>query len=130
MSTITYWAADLTAAKEWYTDLLGVEPYFERPGGYYEFRIGDYQAELGICDASYAPGGLPAAPGGTVVYWAVDDLPAAVERLLAMGAKEYEPITDRGEGFFTAAVVDPFGNILGVMANPHYMTVLARTGEA
>jgi hypothetical protein len=46
-------------------------------------------------------------------------------KLLSMGAKEYLPITARGDsGFVTAAVVDPFGNILGVMYNPHYVDIL------
>jgi hypothetical protein len=43
----------------------------------------------------------------------------------AMGAKEYEPLTSRGEaGFITASVVDPFGNILGIMHNPHFLEIL------
>jgi hypothetical protein len=29
-ATINYWAADLAAAKDWYSELLGIEPYFER----------------------------------------------------------------------------------------------------
>jgi hypothetical protein len=41
-----------------------------------------------------------------------------------MGATAHEPITPREEGFVTASVVDPFGNILGVMNNPHYLQVL------
>jgi hypothetical protein len=45
-----------------------------------------------------------------------------VARLLELGATEFQPITPRGDmGFVTAAVVDPFGNILGVMYNPHYV---------
>jgi hypothetical protein len=32
---------------------------------------------------------------------------------------------ERGEGFVTAAVVDPFGNILGIMYNRHYLEVLS-----
>ena len=64
--------------------------------------------------------------GGAIMYWHVDDLNATFERLLSMGAKEYQPITPRGTaGFVTAAVVDPFGNVLGVMYNPHYLEVLA-----
>jgi predicted enzyme related to lactoylglutathione lyase len=59
-----------------------------------------------------------------IVYWHVDDLPAAYERLLALGATPYEPPTQRGEGFITASVVDPFGNVLGVMYNPRYVKVL------
>jgi hypothetical protein len=30
------------------------------------------------------------------MYWH-DDVPATLERLLSMGAKEYQPITQRGE---------------------------------
>lgn len=41
---------------------------------------------------------------------------------------EYEPITRRGEGFVTASVVDPFGNVFGIMHNPHYLAVLAANG--
>lgn len=45
-----------------------------------------------------------------------------VARLLELGATEFQPITARGDiGFVTASVVDPFGNILGVMYNPHYV---------
>jgi hypothetical protein len=30
----------------------------------------------------------------------------------------------------TAAVVDPFGNVLGIMYNPHYLEILASSGRA
>ncbi|MGW6573631.1 VOC family protein [Streptomyces sp. NPDC054945] len=123
-ATINFWADDLDAAKAWYAELLGIEPYFERPG-YAEFRIGDYQHELGIVDRRYAPPGAAEKPGGAVAYWAVDDLPAVRQRLLDMGAEEYQPVTAHGDGgFVTAAVTDPFGNVLGIMRNPHYLEVL------
>ena len=32
LSTINLFAADHAAAREWYTQFLGVEPYFERAG--------------------------------------------------------------------------------------------------
>ncbi|MFB7464044.1 VOC family protein [Streptomyces sp. NPDC056224] len=130
LTTVSFWAADLDEAKRWYSELLGVEPYFERPG-YAEFRLGDYQHELGLIDARYAPGGATAAgPGGAVVYWHVDDVRAVFEKLLAMGAKEYEGPVERGPGFVTASVIDPFGNVLGVMYNAHYLEVLGETGAA
>ena len=53
---------------------------------------------------------------------------ATLEKLLAMGAKEHLPITPREEGFVTAAVVDPFGNVLGIMRNPHYLEILGSRG--
>lgn len=123
MATVSYFADDHAAAQAWYTEFLGVEPYFHRPG-YAEFRIGDYQHELGLIDRKYVPAG-PAEPGGEIVYWHVDDVAATVARLHELGAKEYEPITERGPGFVTASVVDPFGNVLGVMTNAHYLSVLA-----
>ncbi|MEV0702992.1 VOC family protein [Saccharopolyspora sp. NPDC050389] len=68
---------------------------------------------------------LADAPGGSVVYWHVDDVAAALERLVSRGAKVLEPRTERGPGFVTASVVDPFGNVLGIMYNQHYLDVLA-----
>jgi predicted enzyme related to lactoylglutathione lyase len=135
-ATINYWADDVAAAAAWYTEYLGVEPYFMRPGpdgrpAYVEFRIGDYQAELGIIDRRFAPPGAATEPGGAVMHWHVDDIHATVQRLLSMGAKEYLPITAHGDaGFVTASVVDPFGNVLGVMYNPHYLEILASTKRA
>jgi len=129
LTTVSLWAADLPAAKSWYTELLGIDPYFERPG-YVEFRLGDYQHELGVIDSRYAPGGPATGPAGAVVYWHVDDVTAALQRLLSLGATEHDAPTDRGEGFVTASVIDPFGNILGIMYNPHYLDVLSsRAGQ-
>ncbi|MGM0874826.1 MAG: VOC family protein [Bacillota bacterium] len=109
LTTVSFWTDDLAAAKKWYAELLGIEPYFERPG-YAEFRLGDYQHELGLRH--------------------VDDVTATFKKLLSMGAKEYEAPTERGEGFITASVVDPFGNILGIMYNQHYLEVLGSTRKA
>ncbi|MEV6522340.1 VOC family protein [Longispora sp. NPDC051575] len=130
LSTLNLWAEDLPAATRWYTDLLGVEPYFTseaagRGPGYVEFRIGDHQAELGIIDRRFAPPELATAPGGALVYWHVDDVAGALERLVSLGAKQLQGVTERGPGFVTASVVDPFGNVLGVMYNQHYLDILA-----
>lgn len=121
----TFFAADMDAAKAWYTALFGIDPYFDRMPGYIEFRIGDYQHEFGIVNATYAPpGAVQDRPGGAIANWHVDDIEAAVARLLDLGAQEFEPITERGPGFVTAAVTDPFGNVLGVMFNQHYLDIL------
>lgn len=126
-ATLNITADDVAAAARWYTDVFGVEPYFERPGpdgrpAYIEFRVGDRLAEFGIISAAFMP---PAGgPGGAIMHWHVDDLEGTVARLLALGATEYLPIQVRGEGFVTASVVDPFGNVLGVMTNVHYLEML------
>lgn len=129
LTTVNYFADDVRAAADWYTDLLGVEPYFVRPmegtPAYVEFRIGDYQHELGILDSRFAAQGRSDKAGGAMIYWAVDDVQASFERLLSMGATVYQEPVERGPGFVTASVVDPFGNILGVMYNKHYLETLA-----
>jgi predicted enzyme related to lactoylglutathione lyase len=122
LANISYWADDWTAAKAWYSDLIGFEPYFLRDG-YAEWRLGDDLDELGLVDNRYRPAGTNKGPGGVIAYWHVDDVHGMFERLLTMGATEHERPQDRGQGFVTATVVDPFGNLLGVMYNPHYVEV-------
>lgn len=132
VATISFFASDHAAAQKWYTEFLGVEPYYAVPG-YVEFRLGDYQQELGIIDSKYVPH-LEASTGrsaGAIVYWHVDDIDATLEDLLSRGAKLLEGPQDRGgHGFITASVIDPFGNILGIMRNPHYLEVLNASGDA
>jgi predicted enzyme related to lactoylglutathione lyase len=90
------------------------------------FRFGDLQCELGIIDALYARQQVGAGPAGAIINWHVDDLEAELQHLLDLGATPHEPIIERGTGtgFRTAAVVDPFGNLIGIMTNPHYQQVL------
>lgn len=133
LTTVAYLADDLDAAKRWYSELLGIEPYFDRPP-YVEFRIGDYQHELGILERTYSPAEGAAErrpdPAGAFVYWHVDDVSAAVDRMESMGARVLWEPRDFGEGFIGASVIDPFGNILSVMQNPHYLDVLERMRAA
>ncbi|GAB6937354.1 VOC family protein [Isoptericola variabilis] len=128
LTTITYLADDVAAARDWYAEVLGTDAYFAREAGgalaYAEFRIGDYQHELGIMDRLFAPP-QPDGAAGAVAYWAVDDVRGTFTRLLELGAVAYQEPIERGPGFVTAAVVDPFGNVLGVMENCHYRDVLA-----
>ena len=119
MATVSFYAADLDAATRWYTEVLGLEPYYVTPA-YVEFRVGPDEDELGLIDARYAPADEPGTPGGAVLHWHVDDPQAALDRLVALGATQRQPVTPRGEGFVTASVVDPFGNVLAFMSNPHW----------
>lgn len=123
-ATLNFWADDVAGAVAWYTEFLGVEPLFTRPGAdgrlsYAKYRVGE-EAELAIGDRAYAPPGTAVEPGGAVMHWLVDDLEATRERLMAMGAREYEPPTPHGP-VVTASVVDPFGNLFGLVHNPHML---------
>jgi predicted enzyme related to lactoylglutathione lyase len=100
LTTVSYFAEDVMAAQGWYSELLGTEPYFVRPAegppAYVEYRIGDYQHELGIVDRRFA---RTDGTGGAVVYWHVDDVRACFERLLSMGATVHDEPVERGPGF-------------------------------
>lgn len=132
ISTIRLHATDHSVAVAWYTKAFGTEPYFERPG-YTEFRIGDYETEVGVMDSAFLStlGTLnaPTPASGTVIYWAVDDLAAEVSRLQELGATIAEEAREFGPGFVAAAMTDPFGNVLGVMENRHYHDVLRHREE-
>jgi predicted enzyme related to lactoylglutathione lyase len=107
---MVYHAPDLAAAKQWYQEILEQLPYFDAPF-YVGFNVGGY--ELGLI-----PDGEPARGQGT--YWGVAHADSAFARLLAHGATVHEPIHDVGEGNLLGSVLDPFGNILGVIENPHF----------
>ena len=68
LSTVSFYADDVGAARRWYAEVLGVDAYFTRQAAgsdvYVEFRLGDLQHELGIIDRRFAPVGSPAGPGG------------------------------------------------------------------
>ena len=111
LRTVVYPVAELARAKQWYADVLGITPYFDQPF-YVGFAVGGF--ELGL-----VPHGTPAIAGPQPL-WGVADIEAAYARLLTLGAAPLEPITDVGEGIRVAAVIDPFGNRFGIIANPHF----------
>jgi len=134
-ATLNVFADDVAAASQWYADLLGIQPYFVRPvdgpPAYAEFRVGDHQFEFGIVDRRWSPYDHDAPrPAGAVLNWAVDDLDAAIAEVLSRGATELEPRTERGPGFVTASFTDPFGNVLALMHNVHYLEMAERVRGA
>ncbi len=114
LRTAKYTAPDIAKAKAWYAEVLGVQPYFDEPF-YVGFNVGGF--ELGITPDS-AAGGKRAEAG--VAYWGVSNADSSYARLLRMGATEHEKIQDVGEGIRIGSVWDPFGNVLGVIENPHF----------
>ena len=132
LTTVTFFTDDMPAARAWYSRVFDLEPYFVREAAgdlaYLEWRVGDHQHEFGLLNSRFAPHPVGGPPAGAIVYWAVDDVEAAYRRLLDLGATSHDEPTERGPGFVTASVTDPFGNVLGVMYNQHYldMTKAAR----
>jgi predicted enzyme related to lactoylglutathione lyase len=114
LRTAKYTVADLAAAKAWYIQATGVQPYFDEPF-YVGFNIGGF--ELGIVPEE----GIAAARAESgVAYWGVADAQATWQRLIDLGATPLEPIQDVGEGILIGSLHDPFGNVLGIVQNPHF----------
>jgi predicted enzyme related to lactoylglutathione lyase len=114
LRTVIYHAPDLAKTKAWYAEVLGIAPYFDQPF-YVGFNVAGY--ELGLDpDATSTPGGK----GGAVVYWGVADAKAEFQRLISIGATERSAVQEVGEGIRVATVFDPFGNIFGIIENPHF----------
>lgn len=114
LRTATYDSKDLAKAKAWYSNVLGTQPYFDQPF-YVGFNVGGY--ELGLVPLANAGENRHAAG---VAYWGVEDARAAYQRLVDLGATPLEPVQDVGEGILVGTVHDPFGNVLGIIQNPHF----------
>lgn len=111
MRTTVYPVADLAKAKAWYAQVFSKEPYFDQPF-YVGFEIGGF--ELGL-----VPDGTPGTAGATV-YWGVDDIDAETARIVALGATLPTAIQDVGDAIRVVDLHDPFGNLLGLIYNPHF----------
>ena len=114
LRTAIYQVEDIDAAKNWYSSILGFAPYFDQPF-YVGFNVGGY--ELGLQPSESETGRKSA---GVVAYWGVEDAEASLRHLLEHGATAHEEVQDVGEGIKVATVKDPFGNVFGVIENPHF----------
>jgi predicted enzyme related to lactoylglutathione lyase len=111
LRTVIYAAPDLTATKEWYMKALGATPYFDEPF-YVGFNVGGY--ELGLDPDAQV------ADGSTLTYWGVADIGLSLQLLLDLGATIHTDIQEVGGDIKVATVRDPFGNVVGIIENPHF----------
>src|SRR4051794_4848216 len=114
LRTAIYRGSDLDRAKEWYRAVLGIDPYFDQPF-YVGFNVGGFELGLYPDTSEGGPG-----RGGVTIYWGVGDGGARPARLLGLGGREHSPGREVGEGIKVAAVLDPFGNVFGIIENPHF----------
>jgi len=114
LRTAIYHVDDIEKAKSWYSSILGIEPYFDEPF-YVGFNVGGY--ELGL-----QPGENTSddKAQGTVAYWGVGNAEVALNRVIKLGATKHEDVQDVGGEIKVATVKDPFGNVFGIIENPHF----------
>lgn len=111
LPTVVYAVSDLDLAKAWYAGIVG-EPYFDEPY-YVGFRVGPY--ELGLVPTETAEG-----RGGTLAYWRVESADDAFAALVAHGAVPDEGPHSVGGDLRAATVLDPFGNLVGIIEYPGF----------
>jgi predicted enzyme related to lactoylglutathione lyase len=114
LRTALYVVPDLTRARDWYAGVIGHAAYFDEPF-YVGFNVGGF--ELGLLPEE---GDAHAGEGGVVAYWGVEDARAGLRHLLDQGATLRTEVEDVGGGILVATVFDPFGNVFGVIENPHF----------
>ncbi len=113
LRTVIYYVKDLDKAKAWFTNIFGKPPYFDEPF-YVGYNIEGF--ELGL---------HPDKDGenfgnNIVAYWGVKDARVVYDHLLEIGSIANEPITDVGGGILLGTVIDPVGNVFGIIQNPHF----------
>jgi len=113
LRTVIYQVDDLQAAKNWYSSVLGFAPYFDEPF-YVGFNVGGF--ELGL-----DPDGENVVKGSNAIaYWGVNDIQNATRKLQELDAETIAEATEVGGEIFVAQFKDPFGNVFGIIENPHF----------
>jgi predicted enzyme related to lactoylglutathione lyase len=113
LRTVIYHAPDLVAAKTWYAAAFGVTPYFDEPF-YVGFEIGGFELGLNPDTSGVSVG------NNAVAYWGVANIDHAYARLLERGARPRDPVKEVGGDIKVATLADPFGNVIGLIENPHF----------
>lgn len=113
LRTVIYSVDDLSAAKDWYSEVFGIKPYFDE-SFYVGFNIGGYELGLHPTNKSNREN------SGVIAYWGVEDVKATFELLIEKGAKSNEEPSDVGGGILTCSVMDPWNNPVGLIFNPHF----------
>lgn len=105
-----YPVKDITQAKKFYSELLGVEPYVDSEY-YVGFRIGDQ--EIGL-----DPHGHTLGMTGPVGFFHVSDIQHSLQSLLDAGAQTQQEARNVGGGMLVAYVKDADGNSIGLIQYP------------
>lgn len=109
LRTCIYQVYDLALAKEFYSQALGKDPYFDEPY-YVGFEVDGHELGLDPDVSKRPPGG-----SGVIGYWRVEDINAAWQHLTTIGATSIELPHAVGVDLQVSIVADPFGNYIGLI---------------
>lgn len=111
LRTVIYPAPDLAGSRDWFAQMLGVEPYFDQPF-YVGFQVGGYELAL---DPNADP------ERGPITYWGVANADTALAALLDGGATPDAEVSEVGDSIRVATVREPGGSVFGIIENPHFV---------
>ena len=114
LRTTIYKVADITAAKEWYAKAFETQPYFDEPF-YVGFEIAGYELGLQLEENTSVE-----KADSVATYWGVNSVETEFDRLISLGATAHEQPEEVGGGIIVATVKDPWGNVIGLIYNPHF----------
>ncbi len=109
LRTCIYQVYDLALAKEFYSQALGKDPYFDEPF-YVGFEVDGHELGLDPDVSRRPPGG-----SGVIGYWRVEDINAAWQHLTTIGATSIELPHSVGVDLQVSILADPFGNYIGLI---------------
>jgi predicted enzyme related to lactoylglutathione lyase len=81
LQTVMIHVDDMDKAKQWYTDVVGIKPYFDEPF-YIGFSVHGYELGIHPAKAGVTKG------GSTFAYWGTKDAKAELARLVKLGDPE------------------------------------------
>ena len=113
LRTIVYHVNNLEKAKEWYSKVFGVEPYFNQPF-YVGYNIGGFELGLDPDGATYTNG------NHSITYWGVEDIETCFAKFNSIGVEIHEMPKNVGGAIWVGSLYDPFGNIIGLIENPEF----------
>lgn len=119
---VNLYTRDIEAGVRFYRDLLGFRETFRTPRDgtpeHVELVAGGFTVGLGTVEAArrvHGVDGTPGAPALAVVLW-TDDVDATFARVVAGGAPGAIEPHDAGNGNRVAAVRDPDGTLVELVA--------------
>jgi len=113
LRTCIYKVPQLEEAKAWYSKAFQTLPFFNEPF-YVGFSIGGF--ELGLLPSTEQVDQVD----NVLTYWGVDDIQASYQHFLDSGALEHEQPNSVGGELIVASVIDPYGNVIGLIYNPYF----------
>lgn len=111
MASWSVFALDPEASARWWADVLGTEVQLkiDDESVYAWFDLGGVEFGFHPADEEHNPRG-----GSPVVYWSVDNLAEARDRLLAAGCAHHRGPLRIDERRQICQLTDPFGAIIGL----------------